>query len=129
VAQSTRNAALKEALIKSHMRDRSTFVPCFCHVCGEAKDFSNSARLHLHKTAPVPRKRCNLIGLRQLQRLLRCTACQGTYLGCAATPCIHLHLTQRESRDLISAPLILAALRRELPPFETDGEAINCHRN
>src|SRR6478672_9411996 len=51
------------------------------------------------------KKRCNLIGLRQLQRLLRCAACQGTYLGSAATPCIHLHLTQRASRDLISASL------------------------
>jgi hypothetical protein len=36
-----------------------------------------------------------MIGLRQLQRMLRCAACQGTYLGSAATPCIHLHLTQR----------------------------------
>jgi len=43
--------------------------------------------------------------LRQLQRLLRCAFCQGTYLGFNATPCIHLHLTQRTLRDLISASL------------------------
>jgi len=59
-----------------------------------------------HKSAPVPRKRRSLIGLRQLPRLLRCAPCQGTYLGCSATPCIHLHLTQRASRDLISASLV-----------------------
>src|SRR4051812_1665730 len=40
------------------------------------------------------------IGLCQLQRLPRCALCQGTYLGCGATPCIHLHLTQRGARDL-----------------------------
>src|SRR3954462_4478765 len=52
-----------------------------------------------------PSKETQFIGLRQLQRLPRCARCQGTYLGCAATPCIHLHLTQRASRDLISASL------------------------
>src|SRR5215216_1208226 len=64
--------------------------------------------LDRHKSAPVPRKRRNFIGLRQLQRLPCCAPCQGTYLGCTATPCIHLHLTQRASRDLISASLELA---------------------
>src|SRR4051794_40783169 len=67
-----------------------------------------SSRRHVldrHKSAPVPRERRSFIGLRQLQRLPRCAPCQGTYLGCAATPCIHLHLTQRASRDLISASL------------------------
>src|SRR5689334_5397776 len=49
--------------------------------------------------------RVEFIGLRQPQRLPRCASCQGTYLGCDATPCIHLHLTQRASRDLISASL------------------------
>jgi len=58
-----------------------------------------------HKSTPVPRKRCQFIGLRQLQHLLRCAFCQGTYLGFNATPRIHLHLTQRASRDLISASL------------------------
>src|SRR5215208_5505368 len=70
-----------------------------------------------HKTTPVPRKRRSFIGLRQLQRLPRCAPCQGTYLGCGATPCIHLHLTQRASRDLISASLdnsFRAAARRSL---------------
>jgi len=56
-----------------------------------------------------PSKEAEFIVLRQLQRLLRCTPCQGTYLGCGATPCIHLHLTQRASRDLISASLVRVA--------------------
>jgi len=33
-----------------------------------------------------------LIGLRQLQRLLCCAPCHGTYLGCGPTACIHPHL-------------------------------------
>src|SRR3954464_417146 len=96
---------LKEALIKSHKRDWSAFVPCLYDQSRCGRLARDSTCLDRHKSAPVPRKRRSFIGLRQLQRLPRCAPCQGTYLGCGATPCIHLHLTQRASRDLISASL------------------------
>src|SRR4051795_11662598 len=66
------------------------------------------SRQHVSRSAQKrssPSKRRSFIGLPQLQRLLRCAPCQGTYLGRGATPCIHLHLTQPTSRDLISASL------------------------
>src|SRR3954470_5644685 len=119
----------REALIKSHMRDRSAFVPCLYDQSRCGQSARDSTCLDGHKSAPVPRKRRSFIGLRQLQRLLRCAPCQGTYLGRGATPCIPLPLTQgaelvaggfnfagelrggprrepqRASRDLISASL------------------------
>src|SRR4051794_12475090 len=98
----------REALIKSHMRDWSAFVPCLYDQSRCGRLARDSTCLDRHKSAPVPRKRRSFIGLRQLQRLPRCAPCQGTYLGCGATPCIHLHLTQRASRDLISASLVPA---------------------
>src|SRR3954467_15615081 len=96
---------LKEALIKSHKRDWSAFVPYLYDQSRCGRLARDSTCLYRHKSAPFPRKRRSLIGLRQVQRLPRCAPCQGTYLGGGARPCIHLHLTQRASRDLSSASL------------------------
>src|SRR3954464_6397115 len=115
---------LKEALIKSHKRDWSAFVPCLYDQSRCGRLARDSTCLDRHKSAPVPRKRRSFIGLRQLQRLPRCAPCQGTYLGCGATPCVHLHLTQHASRDLISASLSLSG-RAPLPNPVQEGEGSN----
>src|SRR4051794_27895852 len=86
------------------MRDRSTFAPL--SVLSFRKNGPGR-----HKSTPVPQKRRNLIGLRQVQRLPRCALCQGTYLDYSAAPCNHLHLAQRASRDLISASLSRGRLK------------------
>ena len=44
-------------------------------------------------------------GMRQVRRLLRCAPRKGTYLSFVATPCIHPHLTQRASCELIRPSL------------------------
>jgi len=86
------------------MRDRSTFVPCI-RVRSVGPPSPKTVRSSIGTKALRSLVRGEFIGLRQLQRLRRCAPCQRTYLGCAATPCIHLHLMQRASRDLISASL------------------------
>jgi hypothetical protein len=65
--------------------------------------------------------RRNIIGLRQVRRLLRCAPSKGTYLSFVATPCIHPHLTQRVVRIDQTFPRTglepnaVASLPRHLP--------------
>src|SRR3954469_10001950 len=89
------------------MRDRSAFVHCL-PVRPIDRHSTKTVRTSIGTKALRSPVRDEFIGLHQVQRVLRCAPCQGTYLGCGATPCIHLHLTQRASRDLISASLRFA---------------------
>src|SRR3954453_6422755 len=88
------------------MRDRSSFVLCIpARSMGRR---STKTVLHLHGTKALRslvRDEFYWVASAAASAALR--ALPSTYLGCGATPCIHLHLMQRGSRDLISASLSL----------------------